>query len=334
MRGSFSSVWHRRLMEHLPSRRRLPDASLEEMSRQLIKGLPTADVTKYWVGRGFRCQAVTRAVESLSCSPLLPFAKAVATRLASREWLLRQYASLEHHFESLPSRPGLSRDEFVREFVRLNRPVIIPGAAASWPALVKWTDTYLKDRCGSASVNVMMNRGGASVAQQYAGVALSTTMRFSDYVDLVASGGPTNSYYLVAKNEFFANETTQVLAADVSPLSIAGTDCRGGQVKLWFGPSGTHTPFHYDSKSSLFVQVRGRKRVRLVSPWHSELMNQQTPWYAAAEGKLNTKATDGRPCFPEAVVMLEPGDALFIPVGWWHEVTALDVSLSLTLLSF
>jgi hypothetical protein len=33
-------------------------------------------------------------------------------------------------------------------------------------------------------------------------------------------------------------------------------------------------------------------------------------------------------------VMLDPGDALFIPLGWWHQVTALDFSVTLTHTNF
>ena len=43
------------------------------------------------------------------------------------------------------------------------------------------------------------------------------------------------------------------------------------------------------------------------------------------------------PAFAGATVLdieVEPGDLLFLPVGWWHWVRALDVSISATFSSF
>ena len=33
-------------------------------------------------------------------------------------------------------------------------------------------------------------------------------------------------------------------------------------------------------------------------------------------------------------VLLHPGEALFIPVGWWHQVLAVDTSISLAFTNF
>jgi ribosomal protein L16 Arg81 hydroxylase len=32
--------------------------------------------------------------------------------------------------------------------------------------------------------------------------------------------------------------------------------------------------------------------------------------------------------------IVNPGDILFIPIGWWHQVTALDFSVSVTYTNF
>jgi ribosomal protein L16 Arg81 hydroxylase len=46
---------------------------------------------------------------------------------------------------------------------------------------------------------------------------------------------------------------------------------------------------------------------------------------------------DRYPLFGEAAVgdvVVEPGDGLFLPAGWWHWARALDVSISATFSSF
>ena len=37
---------------------------------------------------------------------------------------------------------------------------------------------------------------------------------------------------------------------------------------------------------------------------------------------------------PSFEVVLQPGESLFIPAGWWHDVLALDVSVSLAINAF
>ena len=85
----------------------------------------------------------------------------------------------------------------------------------------------------------------------------------------------------------------------------------------------------------LFVQVYGRKLVRLRSPLETHCVYNDIGVYSqvdAAQPDL-----DAHPSFARTRpfnVLLEPGQALFIPVGWWHHVTALDTSISLSFTNF
>ena len=105
---------------------------------------------------------------------------------------------------------------------------------------------------------------------------------------------------------------------------------------LWFGPAGTFTPLHHDATNNLFCQIYGRKRVELISPLEPGLLDRLQGFY------LNLDPPDaplaGHPSLPEGArvytVELAPGDALFIPVGWLHQVRSLDVSITLSMLAF
>jgi len=38
---------------------------------------------------------------------------------------------------------SITKDEFIRDYVSRSRPVILRGAAKTWPALTLWTNDYL-----------------------------------------------------------------------------------------------------------------------------------------------------------------------------------------------
>lgn len=108
-------------------------------------------------------------------------------------------------------------------------------------------------------------------------------------------------------------------------------------VNLWLGRAGeTNTPLHKDPNPNLFVQLAGRKRIRLFSPdIGGELMDS---YLGSLERRFRTgdemmvgKHKDEL----EAVVWSDGaengivegfeaevgvGDGLFIPKGWWHAV--------------
>jgi len=120
------------------------------------------------------------------------------------------------------------------------------------------------------------------------------------------------------------------------PQAIINIADRGpGTAKLWFGPKGTVTPLHHDEHSILFLQIYGRRQFKLISSFDLPKIYLRKNFYSAVD--LENIDAEQYPKFLNASVAdvtLEPGDILFLPLGWWHWAKSLDISISATFCSF
>ncbi|RYP37235.1 hypothetical protein DL767_003054 [Monosporascus sp. MG133] len=122
-------------------------------------------------------------------------------------------------------------------------------------------------------------------------------------------------------------------------------------LNAWFGPPGTITPLHNDPYHNVLAQVVGRKYVRLYSPLETERMYARGKeggvemgntslidvgvvegWDVAPynEDEASAQSVAAFKDAPFADCILEPGDLLYIPIGWWHYVRGLSVSFSVS----
>ena len=286
-------------------------------------------------------QAPERATSPTPASVPPPAAPAIATKnewaLAKAEWLMETMArqqSMSETASSIYRIDGLSPQEFLDNFFAPMRPVILADAAADWPARL-WTPDTLCAKVGTAQIEYQGGRND-DVRFELDKDNHRHRMPF-DRLVRAAAAGQGNDSYLTAYNASANAAVLAPLNADLGTVPGILTHAAGDPAgMLWLGPAGTFTPLHHDLTNNLLVQLIGRKRVVLVSPLETPKLANHTHVFSAV-GDV-TKVDLAR--HPRAQnlrlldVVLEPGEALFLPVGWWHQVLSLDFSVSATYTDF
>lgn len=274
----------------------------------------------------------------LESHPYLEAGDWMAQRLRKLESILDMHNELARIGEDAPGlarRDRLSSQEFLTDFYSRNRPFILEGLLNEWPARARWNPAYLAAQCGDCLVDVTDGREEGGHHEQYV-KGRPRSMRFGDYVELVLSSGSTNRFYIVATNDFLQRAEVASLWEDIGRLPDFLDESRklqGGS--FWFGPAGTITPLHHDTLNILFVQVAGRKRFTLFPPTQTHLLYNDLNVFSEVDVEQPDLARFPRYARATPItVVLEPGHTLFLPVGWWHHVRALDISISLSFTNF
>jgi Cupin-like domain len=243
----------------------------------------------------------------------------------------------------LQRRESLDPQEFRRDYLVPRVPVIVTGAMRDWRAPHRWTWDFLLDRFGDREVDLFDDW-----------FVPTGTSRFSDFVrrsigvpqpDLACSYVRWFSRHSGADGRW-ADEVFAGLQEDwshpaflpasdyVVPLvpaddRISATTHRFPYRGLFISARGARTRLHLDpwASSAVLCQVAGVKSVALHPPeQHETILAAVT---AGDADVVRTSAVRGAPPAYENE-LLSPGEILFIPAGWWHHVTTLGDSVSVT----
>ena len=317
----------------------IPDTWRTWVAENLARGGDPEDLLKVLAASGFSEKAAAAELSEAGNHPYVAAAAKIYDLLQKREWLLGKCDSLhalDSKYAEIERRPLPDFATFVEQYYSKNRPVIFTGAVEHWKALQQWTPDHLAQTYGDALVEIQYGRDTNPMYEQQS-YQHRRKIPLGEYVKMLLSSGSSNNMYMTANNFGVTNQALSGLFDDVGNLGDGYLDMSRllDQGYLWFGPKGTITPLHHDLTNNLFVQIYGRKRFRFIPALQVPLMYNFN--HVFSEVDLLEPDLERYPEFANTTVIdfvLEPGETLFIPIGWWHHVVALDVSISLSFTNF
>lgn len=222
----------------------------------------------------------------------------------------------------------ISEINVYQKFVKSQKPIVLRGTANHWKAMEKWTLPYFKEVLGSINVG-LFDDGKDTLDRSFK--KSQYQMKFGEYLDLIEKEPTQLRIFL-----FNIFKHLPELKKDFDYPKFWSKNF----VKIpfmFFGGQNSKVRIHQDmDMSNVFLtQFHGRKRVVLFDPKYSNLLYRypfnvhspvdiDEPDYEKFPG---LKYLNGLEC------ILEHGDTLFIPSGFWHHIEYLEGGFALSLRS-
>lgn len=219
---------------------------------------------------------------------------------------------------------GLTKESFKEKYLSSATPVILTDLIDEWPAKEKWSLEYFKEEYGDLMVPVFSAKASQS-GKTY--MAPDTKMPLRDYISAIQQG-PTDLRLFL----FNIFKVAPELKKDYKIHTIM----EGFYNEFpftFFGGEGSKVAMHYDIDLShvFLTQFDGRKRVVLFGPEYSKHLYQQ-PFTVASYVNVDNPDYEKYPALKHVKgydCIIERGDTIFIPSGYWHYITYLDSGFSM-----
>lgn len=221
----------------------------------------------------------------------------------------------------------ISPSDFNEHYFKTQTPLVIKGLSQNTDAGKRWNLRYFKDSMGELLVDIYDNGNKNSSAGAFTSADLK--MKLSDYLNIIEKDEHTDLRIFLC-NLFKYNPSLQLEFPCPSIFSGALNNLGF----MFFGGKNTTVRIHYDVDMSnvLHTHFGGKKRVVLISPEYSTLLYKLplNTFSLIDPDKPDYKKYPGLKFIKGAEVILEPGDSIFMPAGYWHYMTYLEGSFSVS----
>ncbi|MEO6219385.1 MAG: cupin-like domain-containing protein [Ginsengibacter sp.] len=229
---------------------------------------------------------------------------------------------------------NISPQNFKNKYYLPKKPLVITGLAKQWPAYNKWNWDYFKQIIGDKKVGLYNN----IKSDAYTPINTADDYKtFGEYIDMIQQGPSAWRIFLF---NIFAH-APQLTEDFTWPENLMNGFVKkypmlftGGQTSI------THMHFDIDLSHILHTQFMGRKRV-LLFPHEEQYKLYRKPFEVLSLADFSNYSLEiGKPDYEKFPALkyatgyeliLEHGDTLFMPAGYWHHMEYLDSGFAMSL---
>eukprot|EP00743_Colponemidia_sp_Colp-15_P010542 GILK01011623.1.p1 GENE.GILK01011623.1~~GILK01011623.1.p1 ORF type:complete len:483 (-),score=71.96 GILK01011623.1:136-1479(-) len=242
--------------------------------------------------------------------------------------------------DTIDRRSNLTMEEFTREYLVPNKPVILTDVVTQWPAFKEWNEQTLIDKAGDTKFFINSN----------------VYMTMADYMRYCNHVQEENPMYLF--DHYYGEKAPQLLHDYAVPdyfsedlFAVLGAK-RPSFRWLLVGPTRAGASFHKDPNhtSAWNAVITGVKKWVMYPPHvtppgvhpSEDGLEVVTPisiveWFTnfyqpnkrpRTAGNMSCNGNGAKKEFLEC--LLRPGEIIFVPTGWWHTVLNLEPSIAIT----
>ena len=232
------------------------------------------------------------------------------------------------NLEQIPRVKTLTKEVFIRDYLKPQKPVVIERFVEDWPAYSKWTLDYIKQVAGEKEVPLYDDR---PVKHDEGFNEPHAKMKMADYVDLLKKEPTKFRIFL-----WNVLKEVPVLQKDFSYPDF-GIKLMKSLPMLFFGGSNSHTFMHYDiDLANIFhFHFEGKKECILFSQTETKFL-YKIPHSLIVREDIDFSNPDLEkwPMLKKAkghYTELEHGNVVYIPEGYWHHMKYITPGFSMSL---
>src|SRR5665213_200567 len=228
----------------------------------------------------------------------------------------------------------ISPEDFKNHYYLPKKPLVITELAKQWPAYNKWTWDYFKDIVGNERVPLYNN----VKSDAYTPINTADDYKtFREYVDMIQKGPAGWRIFLF--NIF--DHAPQLIGDFTWPENLMKGYVKKYPMLFTGGQSSiTHMHFDIDLSHILHTQFAGKKKVLLFRHEEQHKLYRKPFEVLSLADFSNYSSGNGNPDYEKFPALkyakgyeliLNPGDTLFMPAGYWHHMEYIDSGFAMSL---